>query len=113
MNTHAKLILASALLLGGGAALAADPRPLGLAVQGKPDLVIKSARIAIGQVCKPGMPVLYVSAVVANIGSAPSPARTDVDMVFAEDTDGSGWEGGGGHRADRPPARAIDTIPPN
>ena len=36
MNTHTKLILASALLLGGGTALAADPRPTGPASGAKP-----------------------------------------------------------------------------
>ena len=36
MNTHTKLILASALLLGGGTALAADPRPTGPSSGAKP-----------------------------------------------------------------------------
>ncbi len=111
MNTHTKLILASTLLLGSGAALGADPRPLGLAVQGKPDLVIKSARIAIGQVCKPGVPVLYVSAEVANIGSAPSTARLDVAMVNALDTDGSGWGNGTGLGMLNPGTGTTVTFP--
>ena len=113
MNRRANLFFLLAALLGSGAALGADPRPMGLMVPGKPDLVIKSARIAIGQVCKTGMPVLYVSAVVANIGSAPNPARTDVDMVFAEDTDGSGWSGGGGLGAITPGTSAMVTFPIN
>ncbi len=103
--------IAVVLVLGHNLAQAADPRPMGLTVPGKPDLVIKSARIAIGQVCKPGMPVLYVSAEVANIGSATSPARTDVDMVFAEDTDGSGWSNGGGLGAITPGTSAMVTFP--
>jgi hypothetical protein len=102
---------AAGFVLAQDSAYAADPRPMGLAVPGKPDLAIKSARIALGQTCKPKMAVLLVTAQVANIGSATSPARTDVDMVFAEDTDGSGWSNGGGLGAITPGTSAMVTFP--
>ncbi|OGI38542.1 MAG: hypothetical protein A2140_09660 [Candidatus Muproteobacteria bacterium RBG_16_62_13] len=80
MNTHTKLILASALLLGSGTALTAEPlpklpAPTPAMAQKLPDLVVKDVR------CGPGSKLEFTA---MNVGPGALPAgwRATADVYF-------------------------------
>jgi hypothetical protein len=79
--------------------------------QGQPDLMIESAKLSLGEVCRERSSVLYATVRVKNIGSTASAARSDVGLVSALDAAGSGWGNGVGLRALRPGESAVVTVP--
>jgi len=79
--------------------------------QSKPDLIIESAKLNLGEVCRERSPVLYATVQVKNIGAATSAARSDVGLVSAMDSTGSGWGNGVGLRALAPGESAVVTVP--
>ena len=79
--------------------------------QGKPDLIIESAKLKLGEVCRERSPVVYATVQVKNIGTAASTARSDVGLVGAMDSTGSGWGNGVGLRSLNPGESAVVTIP--
>src|SRR5215204_3960255 len=79
--------------------------------QGKPDLVILSAKLSLGGVCRERSPVLYATVQVKNIGTAASAARSDVGLVGAMDAAGTGWGNGIGLRSLAPGESAVVTVP--
>lgn len=87
---------------GQGAAIAATPDG--------PYLVIERAAIAPTGVCRPGEPVLEVTAQIANLGTAPSVAVIDLGMVSAMHA-ARNWGNGSGVPALQPGQRATVTFP--
>ena len=81
------------------------------AVGGLADLVITRASIALGEVCEPHNPILYVTATIKNIGTAASPERMDVGLINAMDAAGSGWGNGIGLPAINPGQSTTTTFP--
>jgi hypothetical protein len=79
--------------------------------QSKPDLIIESAKLKLGEACRERSPVLYAIVQVKNIGTAASTARSDVGLVGAMDSTGSGWGNGVGLRSLNPGESAVVTIP--
>lgn len=79
--------------------------------QAKPDLVIEWAKLSLGKTCRPYNAALSATVKVKNIGTATSPARSDVGLVGAMDATGSGWGNGVGLPALAPGASFVATIP--
>jgi hypothetical protein len=76
----------------------------------RPYLVIEQAAIAPTGVCRPGEPVIKVTARVANLGTAPSVAVIGLGMVSAMHARRN-WGNGGGLPALQPGERVTVAVP--
>lgn len=93
--------------------LAAPMKPFNpvLKVGQLPDLVIRTATIQRAEFCRPGAPVLYVTARVQNVGHGTSAAEPSVGMVQARESGGVNWGNGHGLPALAAGATTSVTFP--
>ncbi|RHX80559.1 CARDB domain-containing protein [Leptospira yasudae] len=71
--------------------------PVVVPSKNKPDLIIPRASIyPSGRKCRAGVPMMYITAEVKNIGTVASPKKLDVGLINALDTKGEIWGPGNG-----------------
>lgn len=76
------------------AVLSAWPDPAEVLHPSAPDLVIESAGVQLAEECRPSAPLLYISAIIHNRGTAPVFASQWKNIVYARDTHARSWGNG-------------------